>query len=58
MDILTTRVLNYADESGGARDLVLTIFVPYDADGSWKCGFALPAVFRRKGTELYGVDFF
>jgi hypothetical protein len=40
MDVLTTRVLGYPDESGVARELVLTVFVPFKAGGeSWKCGF-------------------
>lgn len=57
MDILTTRLLNYLDEVGSAKDLVLTIFAPQSVDGAWKCGFLLPDPFRRKNVESYGVDY-
>lgn len=57
MDILTTRVLSYADEEGHETDLVLTIFVPHEVDGSWRCGFTFSPALQGKYVEFVGVDF-
>lgn len=40
LDVLTTRVLSYPGDEGGAREMLLTIFVPFKGDDEiWKCGF-------------------
>src|SRR4051812_13626818 len=57
MDILTTRVLTYANEGGIATQFILTIFVPQLDTESWKCGFAFPRWFHRENSEFWGGDF-
>lgn len=39
MTVLATRSLGYPDENGTERELLLTVFAPFQADGEiWKCG--------------------
>jgi hypothetical protein len=40
MDVLTTRMLGYPNESGAETELLLTVFMPFKVEGEiWKCGF-------------------
>jgi hypothetical protein len=60
MDVLAIRVLNYPDENGDEKELVLTVFVPFEAkENLWKCAFATdPPVSRSlKILNGAGVDF-
>jgi hypothetical protein len=58
MDVLTTRVLKYNDENGEEKDLVLTVFVPFEAEkDTWKCGFEFSPPLHRKIVFAAGVDF-
>jgi hypothetical protein len=58
MDVLTTRVLTYPDESGAERDLVLTVFVPFAAeDEAWECTFNFGPPIHRKMINFVGGDF-
>jgi hypothetical protein len=59
LQVFATRKLGCPDESGVARELLLTVFKPFQAaeGGTWKCAFALgPAETApiRHGT---GADF-
>jgi len=56
MNILTTRLLRYPDENGDDRELVLTVFMPFQA-AEWRCGFVFGPPIDRKGVDLAGVDF-
>lgn len=58
MEVLTTRTLRYADADGKERDLVLTIFVPFEEEpGSWKCNLAFDPPVVRQPPAGDGVDF-
>ena len=56
MDVLATRVLSYPDENGDKRELVLTVFVPFEA-AEWRCRFVFDPPVIRKGVDGAGVDF-
>ena len=59
MEILTKRTLRYTDDNGDEKDLVLTIFVPFQADPlTWKCDLAFDPPIVRKPPVSEGVDFF
>ena len=54
MDVLTTRMLGYPDESGVEREILLTVFMPFKAEGEiWKCGFTFGA--PENAPIRYGV---
>lgn len=58
MDVLTTRVLKYTDDNGEEKNLVLTVFKPFEAEkGEWRCGFQFEPPLHRKTVFAAGVDF-
>lgn len=58
MDVLTTRALKYTDDNGDEKDLVLTVFRPFEAEKDvWKCGFQFDPPLHRKVVFAPGVDF-
>src|SRR5689334_13109139 len=62
MDVLTTREIQYTDDNGEARNVVLTIYTPYArVDRGWRGAFAFgPPIARLDGKTIPsgGVDFF
>jgi hypothetical protein len=58
MDVLATRVLSYPDENGDERELVLSVFMPFEFEPEqWRCGYIFSPPIHRKGVDLAGVDF-
>jgi hypothetical protein len=58
MDVLTTRALSYTDETGNTKELILTVFVPFEAsEYKWKCGFVTDPPLRPNITYGLGLDF-
>jgi hypothetical protein len=58
MDVLTTRALKYTDDNDEERDLVLTVYMPFEAEkGVWKCGFRCEPPIRPKIVFATGADF-
>ncbi|HZH98011.1 MAG TPA: hypothetical protein VEX38_03495 [Fimbriimonadaceae bacterium] len=58
MDVLTTRELKYTDDNGEEKDLVLTVFMPFEAEKDlWRCGFQFSPPIQRKIVFASGVDF-
>lgn len=58
MEILTTRTLRYTDQAGEAKQVVLSIFVPYEKEqGHWRCKYLFSAPFDRKNVDIAGADF-
>lgn len=58
MEILTVRALRYIDDNGDEKDLVLTIFQPFEeAPSLWKCDLAFDPPIVRKPPAGEGVDF-
>jgi hypothetical protein len=57
MQEFATRRLSYADSDGNEREVVLTVFVPFQAEhGGWKCEFTFePSVYRAQ-PRAGGVD--
>jgi hypothetical protein len=53
-----TRTLNYADDDGTEREVVLTVFLPFEAtQGGWKCEFTFDPPIYRATPRGGGVDF-
>jgi|GEM_PF-1701163 len=62
MDVLTTREIQYSDDNSDERNVVLTIYAPYErADNrGWRGAFAFgPPIERLSGTTIPsgGIDF-
>lgn len=58
MEILTTRALDYTDRLGATKQVIATIFVPYEAvQGGWRCKYLFSAPFDRKNVDIAGADF-
>jgi len=58
MDVLTTRVLSHQDKNGDERELILTVFMPFEAeDEMWKCGFVFGLPITQKVYYGVGADF-
>lgn len=61
MEVLTTRKLSYTDDNGNPKDVLLTIFKPYELEKyDWRSGFIFgPPIERPEGkiTASAGVDF-
>lgn len=61
MDVLTTREIQYTDDNGEERNVVLTIYTPHaQVDRSWRGAFAFgPPIARLNGKTIPsgGVDF-
>jgi hypothetical protein len=62
MDVLTTRELQYLDDHGDERIVLLTIFAPWErvTEGDWRGAFAFgPPIARLNGKTIPsgGVDF-
>lgn len=61
MDVLTTREIQYTDDNGEERNVVLTIYTPYaQVDRGWRGAFAFgPPIARLNGKTIPsgGVDF-
>lgn len=62
MDVLTTREIQYMDDSGEERKVVLTIYSPYPRvdNRGWRGAFAFgPPIDRLDGTTIPsgGIDF-
>jgi hypothetical protein len=54
LEVLTTRRLGYPDEGGVERDLILTVYKPFQAEGeTWKCGFSFGP--PESASIRYGV---
>ncbi len=53
--LLTTRTLNYVDDDGVMKDVVMTLFRCVDDDGSWKIGLSFGAPINWK-TERQWED--
>lgn len=55
---LATRTLGQPDETGGVRELVLTVYEPIRADnGTWKCAFAFGSAENEPVRHGVGQDF-
>jgi hypothetical protein len=57
MDVLATRTLGCPDESGGEREILLTVFAPFKEGEVWKCGLTFgspwsPGVYYGVGEDL------
>ena len=58
MNVLTTRALSYSDENGDKRELILTVFVPFQAkEYQWKCEFLFGPPINGKANHGVGADF-
>jgi hypothetical protein len=58
LDVLSTRSMGYPDESGAERELLLTVFVPFKAEGEkWKCGFTFGPPLNAPLRYGVGTDF-
>lgn len=58
MEVLTTRVLKYTDDNGDEKDLVLTVFQPFEAEKDvWRCGFQFSPPLDRKVMFASGADY-
>lgn len=61
MDVLTTREIQYTDDNGEERNVVLTVYTPYaQIDRGWRGAFAFgPPIARLNGKTIPsgGVDF-
>lgn len=56
--VLTNRTLGLPDDSGTEREIVLTVFAPFQAqDGAWRCGFAFGALESAPIRYGDGADF-
>jgi hypothetical protein len=57
MDILATRRLSYPDGNGDERELILTVFMPFEAENElWTCGFVFDPPIHRKNPYGAGID--
>lgn len=52
MDVLTTRSLSYTDDNGEPREVVLTVFMPFEAETDWRVGFVFSPPIQRR--IMYG----
>lgn len=58
LSILATRRLGTPDESDGVRELMLTVYKPFQVDEkTWKCAFALKAACNDNVRYGVGADF-
>jgi hypothetical protein len=58
MDVLTTRTLGYTDPTGTAREVVVTVFVPYEiGEAYWRCKYLFSPPFDRENVDMAGADF-
>lgn len=58
IEVLATRGLSYSDENGNERDLRLTIFAPFKAEGEmWRCRFTFGPPLNASLRYGSGADF-